>query len=80
MLQPASPYYPVEDIIGRKLISGKVYYLVKWKDFTKEEATWERVTNLKYIKPLIQKYNAEVRIEKVTETVRENQKEHLSQY
>lgn len=51
------PYYPVEDVLDRKLDDGKVYYLVKWKGFSQEQATWQRANNLKYIKPLIKRYN-----------------------
>lgn len=33
MNNPDVPY-EVEEIIGRRVFSGKVLYLTKWKDFT----------------------------------------------
>ena len=41
-MQPAAtlPFYQVEDVLDRKLINNKVYYLVKWRDYPAEDATW----------------------------------------
>lgn len=47
----------VEAIIGRKVFSGKVLYLTKWKGFPLNEATWESVKVLKPYKKLIKLYN-----------------------
>lgn len=33
-------------IIGKKIIKGKVYYLVHWKRYKKSDATWEPAKNL----------------------------------
>jgi hypothetical protein len=33
--------YVVKNIIGKKKIRGKTYYLVEWKGYPREEATWE---------------------------------------
>ncbi|XP_019858046.1 PREDICTED: uncharacterized protein LOC105314460 [Amphimedon queenslandica] len=33
--------YEVERLIEQRMIKGKVYYLVLWKNYSKEEATWE---------------------------------------
>jgi hypothetical protein len=49
--------YEVEEIIGRKVFSGKVLYLVKWKDFPREQATWESVKLLKNVKHLVKHYH-----------------------
>jgi hypothetical protein len=29
----AIPFYEVEDVLDRRLINNKVYYLVKWKGY-----------------------------------------------
>jgi len=33
--------YVVKNIIGKKKLRGKTYYLVEWKGYPREEATWE---------------------------------------
>ena len=38
--------YIVHKIIGKKIIKGKVYYLVWWKRYNKSESTYEPKTNL----------------------------------
>ena len=45
----------VEAIVGRKVFSGKVLYLTKWKD--SHECTWESVKLLKNYRNLIKQYN-----------------------
>ena len=39
--------YEVERILGKKIISGTVHYLVKWKGYDISESTWEPKQNLK---------------------------------
>jgi len=39
--------YEVEEILDRQGRRGKIKYLVKWKGYTAEENTWERLENLK---------------------------------
>ncbi len=39
--------YEVEDILGKRNISGKAHYLVKWKGYDASESTWEPKENLK---------------------------------
>lgn len=51
-------FYEVEAVLDRRLFNNKVYYLVKWKDFSEEDATWEHSRRLPYIRPLIRKFNA----------------------
>jgi hypothetical protein len=51
-------FYEVDAVLDRRLFNNKVYYLVKWKDFPEEEATWEHSRRLPYIRPLIRKFNA----------------------
>lgn len=55
--------YPVERIIGKKSIAGRVHYLIKWKDYDEDEATWEMFANLRHIRPLIMEYNARIRMD-----------------
>lgn len=55
--------YEVEAIIGRRVFSGKVLYLAKWKDFPLQDATWESVKVLKPYRHLIKLYNEQHRNE-----------------
>lgn len=54
-------YYDVEKIIGKKKIDGKVVYLVKWKNYSESQATWQERSTLEYVKPLIKQYNDDQR-------------------
>ena len=38
--------YTVESITNKKLVSGKIYYLVKWKGYSQDQSTWEPIENL----------------------------------
>jgi hypothetical protein len=38
--------YEVEQILNNKWVSGKPYYLVKWKGYDTSENTWEPIENL----------------------------------
>ena len=50
-------FYKVEAIIGRRIKFGKKQYLIKWKDFPEEEATWEPIKNLENIYWEVEKYD-----------------------
>lgn len=52
-------YYDVQKIIGKKKMDGKVVYLVKWKNYSESQATWQELSTLEYVKPLIKLYNDE---------------------
>lgn len=54
-----SKYYDVQKIIGKKKVNGKTVYLVKWKNYSESEATWQELSTLQYVKPLIKLYNDE---------------------
>ncbi len=38
--------YHVENILEKRMISGKAHYLVKWKEYNTSENTWELKENL----------------------------------
>ncbi len=38
--------YEVENILEKKMISKKAYYLVKWKEYDALESTWKLKNNL----------------------------------
>lgn len=38
--------YVVEQIINKRLVDGKVQYLLKWKGYSEDENTWEPKENL----------------------------------
>jgi len=39
--------YQVENILEKRMISGKTHYLIKWKRYNTSENTWELTENLK---------------------------------
>ena len=52
-----SNYYTVEEVIGRRKKKGKYEYLIKWKDYSINESTWEPMDNLYFVKELIEEYD-----------------------
>ena len=38
--------YPVDRVMGHKVIDGKHYYYIHWKDYPAEDNTWEPEENL----------------------------------
>jgi len=38
--------YQVENILEKRMISGKTHYLIKWKGYNTSENTWEPIENL----------------------------------
>jgi hypothetical protein len=43
-------FYIVEKILGKKIVANKVYYLIKWLHYDKEEdMTWEPRKNLENV-------------------------------
>jgi len=48
--------YEVEEILDRQERRGKTRYLVKWKEYTAEENTWEGLENLKNVGEKIEEF------------------------
>jgi hypothetical protein len=48
--------YEVEQILDDKRVSGKPYYLMKWKGYDTLENTWEPIENLMGCHQLVQQY------------------------
>ncbi|KPI98508.1 PREDICTED: chromobox protein homolog 1-like [Papilio xuthus] len=38
--------YVVEKVLDKKIVKGKIQYLLKWKGYREDESTWEPVENL----------------------------------
>ena len=51
--------YEVEEILDRQERRGKTKYLVKWKGYTAEKNTWERLENLKNVMEKIEEFEKE---------------------
>jgi hypothetical protein len=47
------PSYNVEKVLDIRIVSNKLYYLVKWKGFAYTENTWEPIKNIKNAQRLI---------------------------
>ena len=48
--------YKVEEILDRQERRGKMKYLVKWKGYTAERNTWERLENLKNMMEKVEEF------------------------
>ena len=57
MISKEPEYYSVEKILDKKRIKGKIKYLIKWKGFSMKECTWEPISNLENIKPMVDEFN-----------------------
>ena len=51
--------YEVEEILNRQERRGKTKYLVKWKEYTAEENTWEGLENLKNAMKKVEEFEKE---------------------
>jgi len=51
--------YQVENILEKRMISGKTHYLVKWKEYNTSENTWELKENLLNCARTLQQFERE---------------------
>jgi len=51
--------FEVEKILNKRTIRGKEKFLVRWKDYTVEENTWENRENLENAKELVEEFERE---------------------
>ena len=52
----AKEFY-VEAILDKRVnLKGQVEYLIKWEDYSIEDATWEPIQNINDLKPLLEQY------------------------
>ena len=49
--------YKVEDILDSRIFQNKLQYLVHWKGYTPQDATWEPKASLENSRDLIQKFH-----------------------
>jgi hypothetical protein len=50
--------YEVEEIVGKKWVKNKMHYRVKWRGYSLQESTWEKESNLKNVRDLIDSFLA----------------------
>ena len=55
--------FEVEKILNKRTIREKKKFLVRWKDYTVEEDTWESRKNLENAKELVEEFKREYREE-----------------
>ena len=57
--------HEVKKILDRRERRRKLKYLVRWKDYTAEEDTWEGLENLKNARDLVEEFEKEIREEEI---------------
>ena len=62
--------YEVEKILKRRVVKGKFQYLVKWKNYSNEENTWEPESNLTNCKELILEFQNTINTNKKSNSKR----------
>ena len=55
-------FYYVEDILGKEKINGRLRYLVKWKGYPLQDATWEPAKNLTNAKCIVKNFELKLKI------------------
>jgi Chromo (CHRromatin Organisation MOdifier) domain len=51
--------YSVEKVLGKKIMNGKVFYHIKWLNYSHAHNSWEPERNLEVCPELIEEYEAE---------------------
>lgn len=54
----------VESILEKRKIGGRTEYLIKWKDYSADENTWEPVENLRHSKELLRDFEEKLKKKK----------------
>lgn len=57
--EPTVGEYEVEKILSRKVVQGRICYLVKWLGYSSNENTWEPVEHLYRCVDLVEKFETE---------------------
>jgi len=72
--------FEVEKILNKRTIRRKEKFLVRWKDYTAEEDTWESRENLENAKELVKKFEREYReeIEELRQQKQEKEEKEFS--
>jgi len=71
--------FEVEKILNKRTIRRKEKFLVRWKDYTAEEDTWESRENLENAKELVKKFEREYR-EEIEELRQQKQEEEEKEF
>jgi len=71
--------FEVEKIINKRTVRGKEKFLVRWKEYTAEEDTWENRENLENAKELVEEFERIYR-EEVEELRRQEQEEEEKEF
>lgn len=49
--------YEVEKILDKRINGDTIEYFIKWKNYSKNESTWEPLMNLKNVEKMIYEFN-----------------------
>lgn len=52
-------YFEIESLLDKKIINGKVFYKVKWKNYPISDSTWEPLSNFKGNMDIVHQFEKE---------------------